>query len=301
MKKTYILLSTVCCSLMISGRLEAQCVSTQDCRALGYTVSSCSGGKGLKCPFGNSWYCPCDSTYIYTCTRANESPSSAKCGDKYSMCNCATGFTWKEDGCKADRASCAIGWIYYADGTCVTPAAHNTSKVALGVVVYVNPDGIGGQVMSAWPVDANGNKSNSNVNMYWSTEYVDISSLPNYTSRETAMTDFNSCSNTDKIVAQGNASTYPAAWAARKYAPTTETKGKWCLPAAGIMTSIYNNQSAVQAGISKLGGVTYPSCCTWSSSEHANRWAWYSSLGSTDGLSDSSKDGNQYVRPVLAF
>ena len=32
----------------------AQCVATQDCETLGYTETSCNGGKGVKCPFGNS-------------------------------------------------------------------------------------------------------------------------------------------------------------------------------------------------------------------------------------------------------
>ena len=139
--------------------------------------------------------------------------------------------------------------------------------------------------------------------MYWLTEDVDISSLPNYTSREKAMKDYDSCGNTDKIVAQGNASTYPAAWAARKYAPTSATKGKWCLPAAGIMTNIYNNQNAIQTAISKVGGVSYPSCCNWSSSEYSYGYAWNSYLGGSYGLDDDSKyyGNGQYVRPVLAF
>ena len=35
----------------------AQCVATQDCATLGYTETSCNGGKGVKCPFGNKWAC----------------------------------------------------------------------------------------------------------------------------------------------------------------------------------------------------------------------------------------------------
>ena len=182
--------------------------------------------------------------YIYTCTGTNESPSSAKCGDKYSMCNCATGTHWDSSSgsCVADRASCAIGWIYYSDGTCSAPAAYTTSKTVLGIVVHVNDNGVGGQIMAPWPIDANGNKNSSNsTTMTWGGYGTDISSLPNYTSSSSASTDYDSCGNTDKIVAAGNASTYPAAWATRRYAPTPATKGKWCLPAAGIMMNIYKN------------------------------------------------------------
>ena len=94
MRNQYILLSTVCCGLFFGTEAWAQCVATKDCSTLGYKQSSCDSGKGIKCPFGEAWYCPCDASYIYTCTGTNESPSSAKCGDKYSMCNCATGTHW---------------------------------------------------------------------------------------------------------------------------------------------------------------------------------------------------------------
>ena len=306
MRNQYILLSTVCCGLFFGTEAWAQCVATKDCSTLGYKQSSCDSGKGIKCPFGEAWYCPCDASYIYTCTGTNESPSSAKCGDKYSMCNCATGTHWDSSSgsCVADRASCAIGWIYYSDGTCSAPAAYTTSKTVLGIVVHVNDNGIGGQIMAPWPIDTNGNKTSSNsTTMKWSTEYVDISSLPNFTSQSSASTDYDSCGNTDKIVAQGNASTYPAAWAARKYAPTEATKGKWCLPAAGIMTNIYNNQGTIQDAISKVGGVSYPSCCNWSSSESSSDYAWESDFSNSYGLHSYDKDysTNVYVRPVLAF
>lgn len=223
----------------------------------------------------------------YTKTASECKNGSVKCPWNTSMVYCSP--------------SCSIGNIYYADGTCLTPENHNTSKVALGVVVYVTDGGKHGQVMSAWPVDKNGKKSSSNVGMTWSTEKVDIPDLPNYTTHASAATDFNSCSNTTKIVMSFDVSIYSAAEAAREYAPTTETKGKWCLPAAGVMASIYNNQSAVQAGISKLGGVTYPSCCTWSSSETSSSSAWYSYLGDSSGLGSCTKSSNLYVRPVLEF
>ena len=199
------------------------------------------------------------------------------------------------------KITCKIGSIYYADGTCSTEVV--SGKTALGIVVYLDASGEHGQVMSAWSVDKEGNKSSKNVGMVWADyngDYYDIASLPNYT-KEAVITDFNSCRNTDNILSDTQTN-YPAAKAARKYAPTSETKGKWCLPAAGIATSIYVNQSVIQAGISKLGGVTYPSCCTWSSSESETNWAWYSGLYYDNGLSSSLKDSdNLFVRPVLEF
>ncbi len=42
---------------LIPQTINAQCVATQDCTTLGYTETSCSGGSGVKCPFGNKWAC----------------------------------------------------------------------------------------------------------------------------------------------------------------------------------------------------------------------------------------------------
>ena len=284
--------------------MTEECVEAPSCTDLGYThtAEECLTGS-VKCPWNTGLvYCECNEDYKYRCDDDNETAGTDKCGNYYAACGCDTGYHWADGKCVANRASCAIGWIYYSDGTCSAPAAYTTSKTVLGIVVHVNDNGVGGQIMAPWPIDANGNKSSSNVSMIWSDYGTDISSLPNYTSRETAMKDYDSCGNTDKIVAQGNTSTYPAAWAARKYAPTEATKGKWCLPAAGIMTNIYNNQSAIQNAISKAGGVSYPSCCTWSSSEYSSASAWYSSLGSSYGLNLLPKSNDYlYVRPVLEF
>ena len=175
----------------------------------------------------------------------------------------------------------------------------------LGIVVYayVKSGVVGGQIMAPWPIDADGNKLSSNsTRMTWGVYGTDISTLPNYLSSSSASTDYDSCGNTDKIVAAGGARTYLAAWATRKYAPTTETAGKWCLPAAGIMNNIYNNQTAIQTAISKVGGVEFPDCCTWSSSECTHIAIWWSGfIIPSYGLGVSNKNDHAYIRPVLEF
>ena len=306
MKKVFLLMTTALFSFDARAMTE-ECVEAPSCTDLGYThtAEECLTGS-VKCPWNTGLvYCECNEDYKYRCDDDNETAGTDKCGNYYAACGCDTGYHWADGKCVANRASCAIGWIYYSDGTCSAPAAYTTSKTVLGIVVHVNDNGVGGQIMAPWPIDTNGNKTSSNsTTMYWSTEYVDISSLPNYTSRETASKDYDSCGNTDKIVAQGNAGTYPAAWAARKYAPTTDTAGKWCLPAAGIMTNIYNNQDAIQTAISKVGGVSYPSCCNWSSSEYSSHYAWPSGLYGSYGLGNRNgklSSGNVNVRPVLEF
>lgn len=117
-----------------------------------------------------------------------------------------------------------------------------------------------------------------------------------------AEADFDSCGNTDKIVAAGDASTYPAAWATRKYAPTSETNGKWCLPAAGILRNIQKNQDAISTAVSKVGGASnLLNYWVWSSSESSSNNAW-TALLNTSGLNGYTKNStNVYVLPVLAF
>ena len=199
---------------------------------------------------------------------------------------------------------CTIGDIFYTDNTCSNASNYNRSKTVLGIVVHITDNGKHGQIMAPWPIDTNGNRTSSNsTTIYWSTTYGDISNLPNYEDNETATKDYDSCGNTDKIVAAGSASIYPAAWAARRYAPTEATKGKWCLPAAGIMTNIKNQLDSIQYAISKVGGVSCPNCCMWSSSENSNYFAWYSNFNYRYCLSYGNKSVNSsnYVRPVLEF
>ena len=139
----------------------------------------------------------------------------------------------------------------------------------------------------------------------WSTEYVDISDLTNYTSKDTAATDYASCENSAKIRAQGTSSTYPAVWAAREYKTVGTEAGDWCLPAAGIFTSYYNNQSVINTGFSRAGGTKFTtSTYAWSSSEYHNLSAWRSYFYSSYGLFATYKDYDDYnneVRPVLEF
>ena len=306
MKKVFLLMTTALFSFDTRAATE-ECVEAPSCTDLGYTrtADECPDGS-VKCPWNTGLvFCECGKAYKYACEGDNETAGTDKCGNYYAACDCDDGYIWKNGAGVSSRPSCNIGDIFYTDNTCAAAANHDSSKTVLGIVVHVNDNGVGGQIMAPWPIDTNGNKTSSNsTTMYWSTEYVDISSLPNYTSRETASKDYDSCGNTDKIVAQGNAGTYPAAWAARKYAPTTDTAGKWCLPAAGIMTNIYNNQDAIQTAISKVGGVSYPSCCNWSSSEYSSHYAWPSGLYGSYGLGNRNgklSSGNVNVRPVLEF
>ncbi len=101
---------------------HAQCVATQDCETLGYSETTCNGGKGVKCPFGNKWVCLAteesvcaDNGFKYTCSGAGYSGGSGdSCGGKYKTCNCATNYTWNGGSC---ALSCSSSYQYTCTGT----------------------------------------------------------------------------------------------------------------------------------------------------------------------------------------
>ena len=246
---------------LFSLNAEAQeCVDAPSCTDLGYTQTE------ADCPNG-AVKCPWNTSLVFCGTIAEQ--------------------------------KCAIGDIYYTDNTCTSAERYDIAKTVLGVVVYITDGGKHGQIMAPWPIDANGNKASNNEDtMIWGYG-METSGLPTL-SIEEAPKDFDSCNNTDKMLATEHYSA--AAQVTKLYAPTTGTKGKWCLPAAGIMTNIYNNQTAIQNAISKVSGVAFPNCCTWSSSRPTHNSAWASNFKYSYGLdSQDSKADHNNVRPVLEF
>ena len=123
--KTYLYLSTAVAGMMIGGNVWAQCVTTQDCTALGYTETSCPNGNGVKCPFGNKWFCgmtkdECevavceDFGFIYECNGQHEVGVGKTCGTKYTECECEAGYERTE-------------------GICAKPCEPNKGKTPLGM------------------------------------------------------------------------------------------------------------------------------------------------------------------------
>ena len=144
--KLFLLLGTSL-SLIPQSIYAAECAVT-DCSLLGYTDSACPG-SGLKCPFGDGWYCgggaaedciklgydknctgagesgngetcngkyqscACSSSYKYTCTGTGYSGGSGSaCGGKYTKCNCKSPYTWTSGACK-----CPSTYKYTCSGT----------------------------------------------------------------------------------------------------------------------------------------------------------------------------------------
>ena len=162
--KGYLRISPVLAGVMMAtgtvGAAGAQCVTTQDCKALGYTEASCSGGKGVKCPFGNGWVCcpsskevcqsegfkqactgtgqigsgescaglykkcTCQSTYKYTCTGTGYAGGAGSAsGGKYTQCKCSEGYEWKDGKCQEEILNGVQGDLYYCNGVVVAVKA----------------------------------------------------------------------------------------------------------------------------------------------------------------------------------
>ena len=136
--------------------VNAQCVETTNCETLGYTETSCNGGKGVKCPFGNKWVClpteaeickkngftesctgtgqsgsgkscgglyaecSCASSYQYSCTGTGYAGGAGSaCGRKYTQCTCSSGYEWKDGSCQQKILNGADGDVYKCDGKVV--------------------------------------------------------------------------------------------------------------------------------------------------------------------------------------
>ncbi len=261
----------------------------------------------------NSGACKqCASKYKYTCTGANESKGADSCGGKYSACQCATNYEWNSTSgkcesvavlgvCTGKAQSCSIGQILNNDGSCSNSVV--SGKTPIGVVVYISGGSDKcGYAMTASPIQ---------TGIQWGGYGTDIPSLPNYTSYTTAIKDFDVSGNMTKIIQAGSSSTYPAAYAAMNYAPSAAptSKGKWMLPTAGILNSLYTNLNAINNAISKVGGtqLTGDNEHIWSSSEYTSNYAWVfcTTNGAVwGGVYGDNKDGannRNVVRPVLAF
>ena len=284
------------------------CTPSPDCASLGYTETSCPDGAGVKCPWGNAWFCTktCDELgFSYTCSGTGYAGGSGEtCNGKYKSCTCASGYEWNQENgtCEEPKAewgkcnglakNCNIGDILYSDGTC--NSQNISGKTPIAVVVYKSFNGNCAQAMAL----------NSVGSYNWSSESVDLS-LHNFTSDRAASTDYQSCTNTVIITAAGDKNKYPAAWAAKNYNTAGTEPGDWCLPAAGIMTSIKNNMSAINNGFNLIGGAQIETTSYWSSSEHRGSDAWYSDFGDAYGLDCNYYGYSKYysveVRPVIEF
>ena len=119
--------------LLIAPSTQASlCVedNTLKCAELGYTESSCPYG-GVACQYDTSlWYCAkwtCEDGRLYS---ANNKPANTECIETaYKNMTC---YDCKENSCSSKN--CAIGDVYYSDGTCCPVENFDCKKTPVGVV-----------------------------------------------------------------------------------------------------------------------------------------------------------------------
>ncbi len=245
----------------------AQCVATQDCETLGYTETSCNGGKGVKCPFGNKWaclptkesickeegftlacnetgqlgggdscnglykQCSCDSSYQYTCSGTGYSGGSGTaCGGKYAACTCTSGYEWKDGSCqKKEVINGPDGEVYKCNGKVV-------GVRATGMGFYVAMKDLG--------------------RMNWS-------------SANSQCRNYSFCGNV-----------------------------KGTLPTVDQLKSIYQNKSRVNSLLSTNGGTQLTNSYYWSSTYDGSIYYYFVTMSDGNGHW-SYVDNDRYVRPVL--
>ena len=185
-----LLISTMLVSvagLGMSAEAANQCLQTPSCESLGYTQTSCVDNNGVKCPFGNKYFCVCPAKYAYSCSGTGYAGGKGTaCGGKYTECTCASGYVWENGGCATPSSgkcsgiakTCKIGDILFSDRTCSTDRV--AGKTPIAVVVYISPEGCG-QALALRSLDK----------PYGWTIYDNISSIT-FDNAEHARHDFNS-------------------------------------------------------------------------------------------------------------
>ena len=261
--KLFLLLGTSL-SLVPQTMSAAECAVT-DCSLLGYTDSACPG-SGLKCPFGEGWYCgggaaedciklgydkdctgagesgsgqtcngkylscTCDSSYKYTCTGTGYSGGSGTaCGGKYTSCTCASGYEWKDGTCQQQIINGPDGDVYKCNG------------IVVGI-------------------------KTADMNFY------------------VAMKDLGFLGCTD------------ANSQCLSYVFCGNVKGT--MPTKDQLVSLYNNKSQVNTLLSTNGGTQLTNAFYWSSTFDAYYGGYYI-VNISDGSGAWDYFGARYVRPVL--
>lgn len=178
----------------------------------------------------------------------------------------------------------AVGDILCTDGSIVKPKFFASSgKVAQGVVFYVDNTGEHG-----WAVHL----QNQSLSIAWGGYGTDIPSLYNYDLASDAITDMNGYSNTQKIRAAGNATTYPAAYA-------VDFENGWYIPAVGQLNLLFANILAINPSLQTVGGTPFPMDTGYtymSSTEHGSTDVWFSCCSTGAGYHYKNNDKLRSIR-----
>ena len=262
----------------------AQCVATQDCETLGYTETSCNGGKGVKCPFGNKWACltseeeclnlACDKLgFKYTCTGTGYAGGGGEnCNGKYSYCNCTSPYTWSNGACTCDSS-----YQYSCSGTGYSGGSG--SSCGGKYTACTCADGYGWNGSSCQKQVLNGPQGE----LYYCNGTV-VGVKAGSMSFYVAMKDLGTMNLTN---AYSQCSSYVFCGSL-----------KGTLPTKYQLQDIYKNKSSINSLFSTNGGMKLTNDYYWSSS-------YYGTLNNIVDMSNGNESRSydnvsNYVRPVLA-
>ena len=267
MKIKFLLLGT---SLSLIPNLTfAQCVATQDCETLGYTETSCNGGKGVKCPFGNWWTCfKTDSEYEqqfcdkygfkYTCSGTGEQGIGNACNGKYQSCTCDSSYQYTCSGTGYSGGSGTACSGKYTSCTCASGYEWNGSSCqqqlngAQGELYYCNGTVVGVKTTS--------------MNFYVAMQDLGYMGWNNANSQSQS---YSFCNNV-----------------------------KGTLPTLDQLLTIYNKKSLINSLLSTNGGTKMTEYVYWSSTYYDSNRYYILHMYTGDGNWNTISN-NFYVRPIL--
>ena len=254
--------------------------------ALGYGCMKYYDDCSSKCERAYTDMCRERTAVISSCPDNADCSYFSDCSSKISSWYCNSGYKQEGSSCVSSRPSCNIGDIFYTDNTCSANVV--SGKTVLGIVVYNNNGGVGGQIMAPAPIGK--------------------SSFGGFGTggKETPESDTqtNSCELTAALNAKSPdpdfAPIHPAARIASNYAPTTATKGKWCLPGSGILKNIEKNFNSIQNSFSAINQ-SFSDGVIVSASIYGTDYAWGLNLSYKMLVNTLNKNNSFYVQPILEF
>ena len=325
MKIRFLLLGTSL-SLVPQSILAAECAVT-DCSLLGYTDSACPG-SGLKCPFGEGWYCGGGAAedciklgYDKSCTGAGESGSGETCNGKYKTCTCDSSYKYTCSGTGYSGGSGLVNHPILGVAVLVNahqltntpapvratrvvpapPAAENIPNAIVQVIIV-------GMVAVVFCLVIRATNTLAPAPATQAALALPVVASMRLVPAPAAMSLYY-CNGTVVGVKTSNMGFYVAMkdlgrmnWSSaysqcQNYSFCGNVKGT--LPIVDQLKSIYQNKSRVNSLLSTNGGTQLTNSYYWSSSNYGY---YYYFVNMSDGnvLSSGNDYGNRnYVRPVL--
>ena len=234
-----------------------------------YTYSS---AFSVKVPFGTSYSVSADAKELYS-TPATQTFTANQASRSVTMV-----YTYTPTGI----------YILDTDGALTTAANWNTANNSKAVGVAVLTDNCRFVIAPEM----------SSSTLSWGGYGTTISDIVTTSNSSIALKDYAGGSNTDQIIAQLGASNAPAANYCKTYTFKNGKSGYlWSL---GEMKAAYDNKSAIDTALSKIGATAMDAGWHWTSTQYSSNASWL--LGWCSGNVDSGdKRGDHYVRAVCAF